>query len=282
MKALAVFKKFVRSNIWIAIVSVIVFASQSELSAQDLDVPYVPTPDNVVERMLDVTNVQSSDYVVDLGSGDGRIVIAAAKRGASGHGIDIDPKRVDEARDNASEQGVDDQIMFMEEDIFDTDFSEASVVTMYLLPSVNKKLRPKLLDNLQPGTQIVSHSFDMGSWKADKEIVVRNDGSSHDIYYWIIPAKVEGAWTWNHDDTDFTLSINQRFQEISAKITDGSDNHFDITQAELKGKRINIRATNNDQQYIFSGRVEEGTIHGMMQLHNGDDKQLFQWEATRK
>lgn len=282
MKALAVFKKFVRSNIWIAIVSVIVFASQSEVSAQDLDVPYVPTPDNVVERMLDVTNVQSSDYVVDLGSGDGRIVIAAAKRGASGHGIDLDPKRVDEARENASEQGVDEQIMFMEKDIFNTDFSEASVVTMYLLPSVNKKLRPKLLDNLQPGTQIVSHSFDMGSWKADKEIVVRDDGSSHDIYYWIIPAKVEGAWTWNHDDTDFTLSINQRFQEISAKITNGSDNHFDITQAELKGKRINIRATNNDQQYIFSGRVEEDTIHGMMQHHNGDDKELFQWEATRK
>lgn len=282
MKALAVFKKFIRSNIWIAIVSVIVFASQSEVSAQDLDVPYVPTPDNVVERMLDVTNVQSSDYVVDLGSGDGRIVIAAAKRGASGHGIDLDPKRVDEARENASEQGVDEQIMFMEKDIFNTDFSEASVVTMYLLPSVNKKLRPKLLDNLQPGTQIVSHSFDMGSWKADKEIVVRDDGSSHDIYYWIIPAKVEGAWTWNHDDTDFTLSINQRFQEISAKITNGSDNHFDITQAELKGKRINIRATNNDQQYIFSGRVEEDTIHGMMQHHNGDDKELFQWEATRK
>jgi SAM-dependent methyltransferase len=232
------------------------FALSSHATAQDLDVPYVPTPDNVVERMLDLTDVKSSDYVIDLGSGDGRIVIAAAKRGASGHGIDLDPERVAEARENASREGVDDQIMFMEENIFDTDFSEASVITMYLLPSVNKKLRPELIDKLQPGTQVVSHSFDMGSWKADKKVVVKNNGRSHDIYYWVIPAQAEGTWSWSYNGNDFNLKINQRFQEISVKLTDSNDTFFDIHKAELKGKRLTIRASNEDQNYIFSGRVE--------------------------
>ncbi len=282
MKLLSSVLNTLRSIYWVLLVSIIFLVSQIDVKAQDLDVPYVPTPENVVERMLDVTDVKSSDYVVDLGSGDGRIVIAAAKRGASGHGIDLDPKRIAEARENATDEEVDNRIMFMEEDIFDTDFSEASVITMYLLPSVNKKLRPKLLNDLQPGTQVVSHSFDMGSWKADEEIVVRNNGSSHDIYYWVIPSKVEGEWTWNQNDTEHTLSISQRFQEISAKITDGSDAHYDITQAELEGKRINIRAAKNGEQYIFSGRVENDTIYGMMQHHNNSDKNLSQWEATRK
>lgn len=282
MKLLSSVLNTLRSIYWVLLVSIIFLVSQTDVKAQDLDVPYVPTPENVVERMLDVTDVKSSDYVVDLGSGDGRIVIAAAKRGASGHGIDLDPKRIAEARENATDEEVDNRIMFMEEDIFDTDFSEASVITMYLLPSVNKKLRPKLLNDLQPGTQVVSHSFDMGSWKADEEIVVRNNGSSHDIYYWVIPSKVEGEWTWNQNDTEHTLSISQRFQEISAKITDGSDAHYDITQAELEGKRINIRAAKNGEQYIFSGRVENDTIYGMMQHHNNSDKNLSQWEATRK
>lgn len=163
----------------------LLFAYSTPAMSQDLDVPYVPTPNDVVERMLDMVDVQPSDYVIDLGSGDGRIVIAAAKRGANGHGIDLDPKRIAEAKENASKAGVNDQIMFMQQNIFETDFSEASVVTMYLLPSVNQKLRPVLLDKLQPGTKIVSHSFDMGDWKPDKEEVVKSDDGSgtHEIYY---------------------------------------------------------------------------------------------------
>ncbi len=258
------------------------FTSASHIAAQDLDVPYVPTPENVVERMLDITNVKSSDYVIDLGSGDGRIVIAAAKRGASGHGIDLDPERIAEARENASSEGVDDQIMFMEGNIFDTDFSEASVITMYLLPSVNKKLRPELIEKLQPGTQVVSHSFDMGSWKADKKVVVKNDGRSHDIYYWVIPAQAEGAWSWSYNGTDFNMTVNQRFQEVSVKITDNTDTFFDIHKAELKGKRLTVRASNGDQNYIFSGRVEGDKVYGMMQHHNGQEKNFSQWSATRE
>lgn len=258
------------------------FSWTSSVSAQNLDVPYVPTPDNVVERMLDLTSVESSDYVIDLGSGDGRIVIAAAKRGANGHGIDLDPERIAEARENARNAGVDNQIMFMEGDLFETDFSEASVVTMYLLPSVNKKLRPKLLNDLQPGTQVVSHSFDMGNWKADKEVVVNNNGRSHDIYYWVIPAQVEGTWSWSYNNTDFDMTINQRYQEVSVKLTDNNDTFFDIQKAELKGKRLTVRASNGDQTYIFSGRVEGDNIYGMMQHHNGQKKNFNQWSATKK
>jgi len=257
------------------------FISASHVTGQDLDVPYVPTPNNVVERMLDLTDVKSSDYVIDLGSGDGRIVIAAAKRGANGHGIDLDPERIAEARENARREGVDDQIMFMEEDIFDTDFSEASVITMYLLPSVNKKLRPELINKLQPGTQVVSHSFDMGSWKADKKVVVKNNGRSHDIYYWVIPAQAEGTWTWSYNGNNYNMTVNQRFQEISVKLTDGSDTFFDIHKAELKGKRLTVRASSGDQNYIFSGRVEGDKVYGMMQHHNGQEKSFSKWSATK-
>lgn len=256
--------------------------SVSHVTAQDLDVPYVPTPENVVERMLDLTDVESSDYVIDLGSGDGRIVIAAAKRGANGHGIDLDPERIAEARKNARSEGVDDQIMFMEGNIFDTDFSEASVITMYLLPSVNKKLRPELINKLQPGTQVVSHSFDMGSWKADKKVIVNNNGRSHDIYYWVIPAQAEGTWSWDYRNTNFKMSVNQRFQEVSVKLTDNSGAFFDIHKAELKGKRLTVRASNGDQNYIFSGRVEGDRVYGMMQHHNDQEKNFSQWSATKK
>jgi SAM-dependent methyltransferase len=231
--------------------------------------------------MLDLTDVKSSDYVIDLGSGDGRIVIAAAKRGANGHGIDLDPERIAEARENARREGVDGQIMFMEENIFDTDFSEASVITMYLLPSVNKKLRPELINKLQPGTQVVSHSFDMGSWKADKKVVVKNNGRSHDIYYWVIPAQAEGTWTWSYNGNNYNMTVNQRFQEVSVKLTDGSDTFFDIHKAELKGKRLTVRASSGSQNYIFSGRVEGDKVYGMMQHHNGQEKSFSKWSATK-
>lgn len=259
-----------------------IFTNLPETEAQDLDVPYVPTPQKVVERMLDVVDVQPSDYVIDLGSGDGRIVIAAAKRGASGHGIDLDPQRISEARENAADEGVTDQIMFMEQDIFETDFSEASVITMYLLPSINKELRPDLLDKLQPGTEIVSHSFDMGDWQPDKQITVNSNGSgSHEIYYWVIPAKADGTWNWSHNGRQYSMDVDQKFQEITVDISDGSGSSFNVQEAHLQGKRITVRATNNGENYIFSGRIEEDEIFGMMQNHNGEDKTFSTWTATK-
>ncbi len=255
----------------------------SQSVGQDLDVPYVPTPDKVVERMLDMADVQPSDYVIDLGSGDGRIVIAAAKRGASGHGIDLDPKRIAEARENAFNSGVDDQIMFMKANIFNTDFSKASVITMYLLPSVNKKLRPELLSKLEPGTEVVSHSFDMGEWKPDKEEVIEtNTGSgSHEIYYWVIPAKVDGVWKWSHNGTNFSMDVEQKFQEITVDLSDGTGTNYTIKKAQLQGRRLTVRATNGSQTYILSGRVEGNQITGMMQSHNGDEKNFMKWTASQ-
>lgn len=274
--------KYVVTSVQAIVFCGLVFACLPEATAQDLDVPYVPTPQNVVERMLDVTDVQPSDYVIDLGSGDGRIVIAAAKRGASGHGIDLDPQRISEARENAASAGVTDQIMFMEQDIFETDFSEASVITMYLLPSINEKLRPDLLEKLQPGTEIVSHSFDMGNWQPDKQITVNGNGAgSHEIYYWVIPAKANGTWNWSHNGRQYSMDVDQKFQEITVDISDESGSSFDIQKAELQGKRLTVRATNNGQNYIYSGRIEGDEIFGMMQNHKGENKTFSKWSATK-
>jgi len=148
------------------------------------DVIFVPTPTEVVEAMLKAAKVTKNDVVYDLGCGDGRIVITAAKEyGARGIGIDIDPQRISEARANAEKAGVTDRVKFLEQDLFETDFHEATVVTLYLLPSLNVKLRPKLWKELKPGTRIVSHAFDMGDWKPEQEIDV--DGRT--VYLWTVP-----------------------------------------------------------------------------------------------
>lgn len=151
----------------------------------DLEVPYVPTPENVVAEMLKVAAVKGGDVLYDLGSGDGRIVITAAKTyGARGIGYDLNPERIQEATANAKSAGVADRVSFRQQDLFKADLRNASVVTLYLLPSVNLKLRPKLFAELKPGTRVVSHDFDMGDWKPDKTI----DLDGHKIHYWVIPA----------------------------------------------------------------------------------------------
>lgn len=157
-----------------------VFAQESP----NLDVPYVPTNEEVVNAMLELAQVNGDDIVYDLGCGDGRIVIAAAKNyGATGRGIDIDPERIREANENASDAGVTDKVKFIQQDLFEADFSEASVVTLYLLSSVNLKLRPKLLEQLKPGTRIVSHAFDMDDWEPQQTVKV--GGTT--IYLWVVP-----------------------------------------------------------------------------------------------
>lgn len=155
------------------------------------DVIYVPTPTDVVEAMLDAAKVSSSDIVYDLGCGDGRIVITAAKKyGARGVGIDIDPQRIKEATANAQQSGVADNVRFLQADLFETDISEASVVTLYLLASLNLKLRPKLLRELKPGTRVVSHAFDMGDWKPEQELNVHG----RRVFLWTIPQQPRNNW----------------------------------------------------------------------------------------
>ena len=165
-------------------------AAQYSGDGPEYDVPYVPTPQEVVDAMLDMAEVTEDDVVYDLGCGDGRVVITAAKvRGARGVGMDINPERIKEANQNATEAGVTGRVKFIEQDLFQADIREATVVTMYLLPRVNLKLRPKLLRDLKPGTRIVSHAFDMGDWEPEAETTV--DGRT--IYFWTIPKTAEAS-----------------------------------------------------------------------------------------
>ena len=269
----------------------------SGVKAQDLDVPYVSTPHSVVKKMLDVADVGSGDYVIDLGCGDGRIVISAALRGAAGHGVDLDPERIREARENARKAGVSDRVMFVKEDIFKTDFSRANVITMYLLTTVNADLRPRLLDILEPGTRVVSHDFGMGTWEPDKYIKMGSsaddsetwksgqllDSDIHEIYYWVVPANVEGRWNWQLGNRNFVMEVEQSFQEINPKITEDG-NKLNIKRQVLKGDRISITAVNpgNGIHYVFNGSINEDEITGKAQLRGTSSNLIKNWSAVRK
>src|SRR5712675_904259 len=166
---------------------------------KELDTPYVPTPQAVVDRMLDMAQVKASDMVIDLGSGDGRIMITAAKRhGARGFGVEIDPRLVKRSNEEAKRVGVAERVKFLQQDLFSTDFHEAAVLTLYLLPDVNIALRPKILAELKPGTRVVSHDYGMGEWRPDaQETVPAPDNTvgtrkESMVYLWIVPARIEG------------------------------------------------------------------------------------------
>jgi len=266
----------------IIIALLIALTGYSTSKAQDLDVPYVPTPEPVVDKMLEMGHVEKGDYVIDLGSGDGRIVIAAAKRGATGHGIDLDPQRIREARENARRQEVDDRVVFLQQNIFDTDISQASVVTMYLLPSVNIKLRSTLLKTLRPGTRIVSHSFDMDEWEPDATTTVnRGVGRNHSIYMWIIPANVQGKWQWKVGENTYAMNIDQHFQKINIDLSN-SGHTLSTNKKVLNGPRISFTTDNNGMHYVFSGQIDGDTIQGTVQIHNGGDDRVEKWIAKKK
>lgn len=277
-----------KSHEWYTKISLATLALALALSitlpaqSQNLDVPYVPTPQNIVDHMLDIADVQPGDYVIDLGSGDGRIVISAVKRGAWGHGIDLNPKRIEEARANAEKEGISDRVMFLEQNLFETDFSQASVITMYLLNSVNQKLRPHLLENLEPGTRIVSHSFDMGDWEPDEQHEVKSEssGGTHTVYYWVIPANAEGEWNWKMNDEPFSMNVSQQYQKITPEVSN-EGTALEVSESVLRGKRIGLVAENGEKRYIFSGRLEDDTIKGTAQIHEGDSSQVTTWEASR-
>jgi cyclopropane fatty-acyl-phospholipid synthase-like methyltransferase len=176
-----------KADKWLLAATIAIAIGPALVSAQELkpkDVPYVSTPQIVVDKMLELAALTKDDVVYDLGSGDGRIVISAAKKyGVRGVGVDIDPERVKEANANAVQAGVADRVRFIEQDLFKTDLKEASVVTLYLLPEVNLRLMPKLLRELKPGTRVVSHAFDMGDWKPEQTVQVEG----RTVYYWVIP-----------------------------------------------------------------------------------------------
>ena len=229
---------------------------------EEVRAPFVTTPDEVVERMLALAKTGPADRVMDLGSGDGRIVIAAAKRyGARGIGIEIDGKLVAVSRENAQRAGVADRVAFEEQDVLLADLSRATVVTLYLLPFLIDRLQPKLLDELPPGARIVSHSFPMKGWKPDRVEKVRVDatgprqGGESTIFLWTVPAQARGFWRAG----DLSLRVHQNFQEIEVEATAGG-RPLAITEAKLEGSTISF----SGPDLVFSGQVGPKSIVGEM------------------
>jgi SAM-dependent methyltransferase len=216
------------------------------------DVIWLPTPQEFVDKMLDMAQVGDKDYVIDLGSGDGRLVITAAKRGARGLGIEYNPDMVDYSNQAAEKARVEERAKFVKADIFESDFSQATVVTMYLLSSLNLKLRPKILD-LKAGTRVVSHAFDMADWQADSI----ESTAGRTAYLWIVPAKAAGSW----QSTLGELTLTQNFQMLEGALKSGTGT-VPISNGRLRGDQISFSAGLSDFTGRISGNRIEGTVKG--------------------
>ncbi len=226
------------------------------------DVIWVPTPQQLVNKMLDLAKVTANDYVIDLGSGDGRTVIAAAKRGARALGIEYNPDMVELSKRNAEKEGVAGKASFAKADIFESDFSQATVITMYLLPQLNLRLRPKILD-LKPGTRIVSHAFTMEEWSADQT----DSFDGRNAYLWIVPAKVEGAWQLGQDE----LALKQNFQMVAGTLKAGGT-LLTVTSGKLRGDQITFIVGGSEYTGRVNGNTMDGTVSG---------SRAGAWSATR-
>lgn len=218
--------------------------SAKTFDPNDLDVPYLATPDTTVAAMLDIGALKPGEFVIDLGSGDGRILVTAAQRGATGFGVDIDPKRIAEANANAQKAGVADKVSFRRQDLFETPLGQADLLTMYLLPEVNLQLRPRILSEVRPGTRVVSHAFDMGGWRPDAT------GDNGGVFLWIVPAAVQGSWRIRGGGVDGVLKLKQSFQDIEGTV-DGKA----IRDAALRGDRIDFIAATARGERRFRGIV---------------------------
>jgi len=238
------------------------------------DVIWVPTPPELINAMLDMANITPSDYLIDLGSGDGRIVIAAAKRGTRALGIEYNPDMVELSKRNAQEEGVSDKANFIQADIFEADFSKATVLTMYLLPSLNLKLMPTIL-KMKPGTRVVTHAFTMGDWEPDQTASV----DSRSAYFWIVPASAEGNWFWKTSTGDAELKITQNYQKISGTL-EGDGKVLPLNNAMLQGDRISFSISeSNPIQREYSGKISGNTITGSGTNSNGSETK---WVAERR
>ena len=261
----------------------------AQSQAKKPDVEYVPTPHKVVGEMLQLLAVKPTDIVYDLGCGDGRVVITAAKRyKARGVGIDIDPQRIRESRANARRAGVANRVKFLQQDLFETEIREASVIALYLLPELNRKLRPKLLSDLRPGTRVASHDFDMGDWNPDRVIYVQGPTYEHTVYYWVIPANVDGAWQMSvptpTGERRYLLRIQQQFQEVRGTVSAEGEAIL-ISNATLTGDHLRFTLTTGIQgeetRMSFDGRVNSDAMHGSVELQGGALAGRFDWSAQR-
>ncbi|HXJ53061.1 MAG TPA: methyltransferase domain-containing protein [Burkholderiales bacterium] len=257
----------------------------------DGTVPYVQTPMVIVERMLRMAEVKPGDRVIDLGSGDGRIVIEAAKRGASGLGVDLDPSLVKLATENAARAGVADKAQFRVMDLFDADLSGATVVAFYLLPEFNEKLLPRLL-KLKPGTRIVSHDGGIGDWHSDEKLEMRAPekpvgvGGVSTVELWIVPADASGAWTADipgHGER-WRFRIKQNYQLLDID-TSAQGRDLLVRNSRLRGEELKIVVTGlingHAWHHYFVGKVKDNRIDGEVTVSDGNNRKVFPWTAAR-
>ncbi len=241
-----------------------------EVGQQGKDVVWVPTPQELVNKMLEIAEVTADDYVIDLGSGDGRTVITAAKLGARATGIEYNPEMVALSKENARKEGVGEKAEFIQADLYETDLSKATVITMFLLPEINLKLRPRLLD-LKPGTRIVSNTFKMAEWEADYEATTEENWSSwNTAFLWIVPAKVAGTWKLGKGE----LNLTQEFQFVRGTYNTGGKS-YTITDGRLRGSSISFNI--NDEKY--SGTVDDKIMKGTVTNASAGSKS--DWIATQ-
>jgi SAM-dependent methyltransferase len=248
---------------------------QPQVGQAGKDVIWVPTPDDLVERMLRMAQTTPNDFVVDLGSGDGRTVIAAAKKfGARSMGIEYNPDMVDLSNRNAAREGVTAKAKFIRGDIFETPFSEATVVTMYLLPGLNVKLRPRILD-MKPGTRVVSHQFNMEDWQPDETTTL--DGRR--AYFWLVPAKVQGNWRVQSGADAWDLTLEQKYQMLEGSVKFGSIN-AGLRETRLAGDKISFAFVDSaGVKREFSGRVSGNTMEGTVKPDSGPEAR---WTAAKR
>lgn len=265
------------------------FSVVTEGSAPErLDVPYVPTPDEIVAEMIRMARITEKDIVYDLGCGDGRIVIAACRQtGARGVGVDIDPDRIAECLVNAKEARVGDRVKFVRQDLFKTDFSEATVLALYLLPELNVKLRPRILNELKPGSRVISHNYSMGDWLPD---TARHMDSGHTIYLWMVPANVGGSWDCrlkNEGSRIYkkrTLKLDQGYQIVAGNIST-PDGPAAISKGRLNGADLSFilyeKGLQATDSVVFRARVKGNNLEGTFESTGGKAAKGT-WKARRE
>jgi hypothetical protein len=247
-----------------------------EVGQAGKDVIWVPTPPELVEKMLQMARTTPDDFVIDLGSGDGRIAIAAAKKfGARSMGVEYNPDMVALSNREAERQRVADKVKFVKADIFETDFSQATIITMYLLPDLNLKLRPKILGQ-KPGTRVVSHQFSMGDWQPDETANIDNRLA----HLWIVPAKAGGTWSLRIEGSaqERPLSLRQSFQMLTGQLNGATATSM-LSQARLRGDRISFTVTEGAVRRDFSGRVQGNAMEGTVRSAGSPD---MRWSAVRR